>query len=263
MERICILNSSGGAAKTSSAVNLASCLAKRSRRVLLVDLDGQGTASTWLGQKSNENQSNLLEGLLGERKAEDCISDTPQDDLFLMGSSYHLYNAEKFLANEIEPHTLLNLLLNQIEDEYDYAVLDTPPQLSALVYNGILAAPRNLIIPAEASFKCLSAMRALIRVVEQLKQRRSENIEITGILATRVDKRTKSAKEAVEYLRESFGEIVFKTEITEAVAMKDAPGFNQSVLDYKPKSQSAKQIREFTEEVLGRIESKERRENAA
>ena len=114
MERICILNSSGGASKTSSAVNLASCLAKRSRRVLLVDLDGQGTASTWLGQKSNENQSNLLEGLLGERKAEDCISDTPQEELFLMGSSYHLYNAEKFLSNEIEPHTLLNLLLNQI-----------------------------------------------------------------------------------------------------------------------------------------------------
>lgn len=263
MKRICILNSSGGAAKTSTAVNLASCLAKRSRRVLLVDLDGQGTASTWLGQESNETQSNLLEGLLGERKPEDCITETPQDSLFLMGSSYHLYNAEKFLSNEVEPHTLLNLLLNQIDGEYDYAVIDTPPQLSALVYNGILAAPSNLLIPAEASFKCLSAMRALIRVIEQLQQRRDESIEIVGIVATRVDKRTKSAKEAVEYLRESFGNLVLTTEITEAVVQRDAPGFNQSVLDYKPKSVSAKQIRDFTEEVLGRIEGKERRTNAA
>ena len=180
-----------------------------------------------------------------------------------MGSSYHLYNAEKFIANEVEPHTLLNFLLNQVDSDYDYAVIDSPPQLGALVYNGILAAPRNLLIPAEASFKCLSAMRALIRVIEQLQQRRDENIEIAGIIATRVDKRTKSAKEAVEYLRESFGELVFKTELTEAVVMRDAPGFNQSILDYKPKSPSAKQIRELTDEIIGRIESKERTSNAA
>lgn len=262
MNRITIINSGGGVAKTSTAVNLAAALAHLGKRVVLVDLDGQGTASDWLGHATGDKQHLLLDVMLGELDAEDAVKQTYLPSLHLIPSSYHLYQAERHLADEVAADSLLQLALDSLENDYDYAVVDTPPQLGILSYNAMLAAPAGLLVPCEASYKSLKAMGALMRVINLMKARRCPEIDVLGILPCRVDRRTTSSIQAVDVLRDNFGEVVFSTVITEAVAMKDAPAHHQAVMDYLPTSQSADQIRSFTDEVVQRM-SKGEATNAA
>ena len=256
MDRITIINSGGGVAKTSTSVNLAACLAKSDRRVLVIDLDGQGTASDWLWHDAGDKQSLLLDVMLGEITAKDAIQNTYLPTLDIIPSSFHLYQAEKHLSDEIGNDSLLKIALDEIENDYDFVVIDTPPQLGILSYNAMIASPNGLIVPCEASYKSLKAMKALMRVVNLMRARRCSEIELLGILATRVDARTKSSTQTLDILRDSFGGLVFESVINEAVAMKDAPAHKKSVIDYQPSSKSAKQLIEFANEVVQRISSR-------
>ena len=262
MQSITITNSGGGVAKTSTAVNLAATLSQNGDQVLIVDLDAQGSASDWLGHDVSDRQHLLLDVLLGELDTVDAIQTTYLDNLDLIPSSFHLYQAEKHLSDEVAADTLLKIALEQVEDSYDWVVLDTPPQIGILSYNAMLAAPSGLIIPCEASYKSLHAMKALMRVIKLMKTRRCSDINLLGILPSRVDLRTKSSIEAVDVLKDTFGEYVFDTLITESVVMKDAPSHHLSVVDYAPKSKTAKQIKQFTDEVKQRL-SKRMTVNAA
>lgn len=256
MDRITIINSGGGVAKTSTAVNLSACLAKSGRKVLAIDLDGQGTASDWLGHDSGDQQHLLLDVLIGDIRAEDAVQKTYIPTLDLIPSSFHLYQAEKHLSDEIGSDSLLKIALDDLSESYDCVVIDTPPQLGILSYNAMIAAPFGLIVPCEASYKSLKAMKALMRVVNLMKARRCSEIDLLGILATRVDARTKSSVQTVDILRDGFGSLVFDTVISEAVAMKDAPSHHKSIVDYLPASKSAKQVTAFADEVIQRIRSR-------
>ena len=263
MERITIINSGGGVAKTTTALNLAASLAKSGSRVLAIDLDGQGTSSDWLSGPAGDQQQLLLDVILGEVSAKDAAQNTYISNLDLIPASFHLYQAEKHLAEEIGADSLLKIALDGVEDEYDYAVIDTPPQLGILSYNAMIASPSGLIVPCEASYKSLKAMKALMRVINLMKARRCSEIEMLGILASRVDARTKSSVQTVDILRDAFGGLVFDSIINEAVAMKDAPSHHKAVMDYLPKSKSAKQVTAFSEEVIQRIQCRGVRNAAA
>jgi len=253
MKRITVINSGGGVAKTSTAVNLAASLAHKGHRVCAVDFDAQSTMSDWLGHDIADQQHLLLDILLGELEVKEALKQTYIPNLHLIPSSHHLYQAERHLADEVASDTLLDIALSQLDESYDFCVIDTPPQLGILSYNAMLAAPAGLIVPCEASYKSLKAMKALIRVVQLMKQRRCEEISILGILASRVDLRTSSSVQSVDILRENFGQLVFNTVITEAVAMKDAPAHHKAVMDYLPQSKTATQVEELTQEVLHRL----------
>lgn len=262
MKRITVINSGGGVAKTSTAVNLAASLAHKGSKVIAVDFDAQSTMSDWLGHDIADQQHLLLDVLLGERAAEEAIKQTYIPNLHLLPSSHHLYQAERHLSDEVAADSLLNIALESLDQNYDYAVIDTPPQLGILSYNAMLASPAGLLVPCEASYKSLKAMKALMKVIELMKARRSNEIGILGILASRVDLRTSSSVQSVDILRENFGQLVFSTVITEAVAMKDAPAHHKAVQDYLPQSKTAKQVEELTLEVLERL-SREGQKHAA
>lgn len=252
MKRITVMNSGGGVAKTSTAVNLAASLSHTGERVLLVDLDAQGTASDWLGYDTSDRQSLLLDVLLGEISTSESIKKTYLEKLDVIPSSFHLYQAERHLSDEVANDTLLKIALDQVADSYDWVVLDTPPQIGILSYNSMLAAPAGLIVPCEASYKSLKAMKALMKVIELMRDRRCPEINLLGVLASRVDMRTKSSIQSVEILRENFGDVVFDTVVTESVVMKDAPSHHKAVVDYSPKSKTAKQVKAFAQEVIAR-----------
>jgi chromosome partitioning protein len=256
MEVLAFVNSGGGQAKSSTCHSIASSLALDGKRVLAVDMDGQCSLTNWCGISEVEEQSDLLSVLLSEKAISTAIRETPVPGMDILPSSMHLYQAEKHFADEICADELLKIALNNID--YDFVCIDTPPQMGILSYMAMIAS-QNLVIPVESSWKSLQAMRGLLRVIEIMKQRRLPDLSITAIVPSRVDMRQTSCKQAVELLRENFGELVSNTVITDSVVMKDAFAHQKSVIQYAPNSKTATQINELTAELIGRLNEGENR----
>ena len=263
MKVIATICSAGGTGKTSLSVSLAAELSERNNRVLIVCCDGQGTTSDWLGHDKQEEQSVLLDSLLGEREPGESIVETYKENLHLLPSSFHLFNFDRHVVDEPMPNELMSSMLRKIEDDYDYCVLDVQPQLSVLSYNCIIASNVGVLIPCECSYKSMRAMRGLLRALEVMRERARIDIPVLGIAANRYDKRTTSGKQCVELLRDTFGDTVLDTVIAESVVMRDSMSHHKSVTDYKPKSKTAEQIRSFTDEILQRINRGEVKNAAA
>ena len=238
---ICISSAKGGTAKSTSAVNLAAAYARKKQRVLLCDFDAQSTTSDWLGFHDADGQSDLLECLLGEREIETAIRDTNVDGLYLVPASMHLYQIHNHLADEIAPDTLLSIALKPILTSFDKIIVDCPPSMGLAAYNAMYAC-KNIILPIETSFVAMRAIRSMMKVVQLMQERRDSDINIVGIIASRADMRQKSCQQAIGQMRESFGDTVFDTVITDAVALKDAPAHEQSIFEYMPRSKSAQQF---------------------
>lgn len=262
MKVIATQATAGGSGKSSCSVSIAAELAERNHRVLIVCCDGQGTTSDWLGHDKQEEQSLLLDCLLGESEPSESIFSTYKENLSLLPSSFHLFNFDRHVVDEPMPNELMGSMLRKIEGDYDYCVLDVQPQLSVLSYNCILAADGGVLIPCECSYKSMRAMRGLFRALEVMRERARIDIPVLGIVANRHDKRTTSGKQCVQLLSDTFGDTLFDTVIDESVVMRDAMSHHISVTDYKPKSKTAKQIRSLVDEVEQRIQREEKR-NAA
>ena len=262
MKVFATIQSAGGTGKSSCSVSLAAELAERNNRVLIVCCDGQGTTSDWLGHDRQEEQSLLLDCLLGEKEPRESIFPTYKENLSLMPSSFHLFNFDRHVVDEPMPNELMGSMLRKIEGDYDYCVLDVQPQLSVMSYNCILAADCGVLIPCECSYKSMRAMRGLLRALDVIRERARVNVPVLGIVANRFDKRTTSGKECVEVLQDTFGDTLFDTVIDESVVMRDSMSHHKSVTDYKPKSKTAKQIRSLVDELERRIITEGKR-NAA
>lgn len=252
MDVLAFVNSGGGQAKSSTCHSVASSLAIAGNKVLCVDMDGQSSLTNWCGIQDVEEQSYLLDVLLDEREIGSAVMDTPIPNMSILPASLHLYQAEKHFADEIASDELLNMALSKIEIHYDYVCIDTPPQMGILSYQAMLAS-RNLVIPVEASWKSLQAMRGLLKVINIMRERRCPELAINSIVPSRVDLRQASCKQSVELLRENFGELVTDTVITDSVVMKDAFAHEKSVITYAPKSKTADQITQLTKEILSRL----------
>jgi chromosome partitioning protein len=251
-KKITILTSKGGSGKTTTAVNLSAALATQGKRCLLVDLDPQCSCSDWLGYTDAEEQSFILDALLGNADISDGIQQTYLDNLHLLPCSMHLFQAETHLSNEIANDTLLSMALESVDEQYDYIVIDVTPTMGVLAYNAIYAA-KNLLIPVETSYIAMRAIRSIMKVVELMQQRRDDSISIVGLLASRVDVRQTSCKQALELLDNHFSNILLNTFINDAVAVKDSVAYGQSVICYKPKSKSAKQFLDLAIEIDKRL----------
>ena len=252
MKTLAFVNSGGGQAKTSTCHSVGTALALDGKRVLLVDIDGQSSLSSWCGIRDNESQSDLLDVLRGEMPIRDAIRQTYIENCHILPASLHLYQAERHFADEIAADNLLNMALADIDGQYDWICIDTPPQMGILGYQSMIAA-QNLIIPVEASWKSLQAMNGLLKVINIMRERRCPELQITGILPSRVDQRQTSCKQSVELLRDNFGQLVFENIITDSVVMKDAFAHGKSVVDYAPDSKTTKQVKAVIGEINCRM----------
>ncbi|MBP7063493.1 ParA family protein [Ferrovibrio sp.] len=247
MRRIAVSNQKGGSAKTTTAVNLAAALAENGRKVLVLDLDPQGSSSSWLGMAGRP--SGAYELLAESGPAVDLVQTTAFNDIAVIPATPALHNAERTLAREIGAEMVLQRRLAGLGGNWDYLLIDTPPTLGMLTLNA-LAAADELIAPVEAHVMALAGVAQLMETMRMVRERLNPGLRLAGILACRVDSRTRHSLDVVASMRKTFGSDVYNTVIRENVRLAEAPSFHMPITRYDSQSAGAADYRAAAAEVM-------------
>ncbi|HVT58946.1 MAG TPA: ParA family protein [Thermoanaerobaculia bacterium] len=253
MRTLAITNQKGGAGKTTTAVNLAAALAELGRRVLVLDLDPQASASAWLGVR--DGGTGLLEALRdGGRPLAELARETSAPGVELIASSVHLTRAERELAAELGGERVLWKLLQDLPPRWDYVLVDCPPALGLLTANALVAVG-EVLVPVEASMMAVAGLASLLQTVRRAQERLNPALAVAGIFACRVDARTNLARDVVTALRERFPASFLVTVVRESVRLREAWAHSLPINRYAPKSSGAEDHRALAAELLGQKKS--------
>lgn len=253
---ITIANQKGGVGKTTSAVNIAAALAMSGSRVVVIDMDPQGNASTAMGVDHREGVPGIYEVLIGDAAIADVIADCPDiPNLRCVPATIDLAGAEIELVSQVaREYRLARALETYIAEAdadgepVDYFLLDCPPSLGLLTLNGLVAA-REVLLPIQCEYYALEGLSQLLRTVEMVKTHLNPQLEVSAILLTMYDGRTRLAAQVAEEVRTHFGERVLGTVIPRNVRVSEAPSYAQTVLTYDPSSPGALTYRQAAEEL--------------
>lgn len=251
---IAVTNQKGGVGKTTSSINIAASLAATKRKVLLIDLDPQGNASSGCGVDKDELEFHTLDVLLGEKSAADCIIDAEQAGIHLLPTNADLAAAEVHLLNEENKESRLKQALGTLTNQYDYIFIDCPPSLSILTVNALVAAD-SVMIPMQCEYYALEGLSSLIKTVQQIAEHANPGLEIEGILRTMYDPRNRLSVEVSGQLHEHFGDKVYRTAIPRNVRLAEAPSYGLPALLYDRLSRGAKAYLALAGEMIRRQES--------
>lgn len=248
MRTIAVMNQKGGSGKTTTAVNLSGALAELGQRVLLIDVDAQASASSWLGIA--DGGKGLMEVFTDNGNLVDLVEETDVPGVACIPASSWLVGVERSLAGEVGAELILRQALTSLpKDTCDFVIIDCPPSLGLLSVSA-LAAVEELLIPIETHVMALSGLAQLLKTVEVVRDRLNPALNVTGILACRVDSRTRHATEVLQQLQARFGNLVYKTYIRANVRLAEAPSFHQPITQYEPRSAGAEDYRALAKEVL-------------
>jgi chromosome partitioning protein len=248
MRTIAIVNQKGGSGKTTTAVNLAATLAEARKKVLLIDLDPQGSASMWYGFK--DRGKGFYEVFVDENKLENVIEKTEIDNLHIVASSPLLAGVEKALASEVASEGILKDRLAKLPSRpWDYVLIDCPPTLGILSLNA-LTMSGEVLVPVEAHVMALHGLVQLLRTIGVVKQRLNPNLEIAGILPCRVDFRTKHSQEILDQLKNRFDAKVYNSVIRENIRLAEAPLHLKPINKFDTNSNGAQDYRKLAKELI-------------
>lgn len=248
MKKIAFINQKGGVGKTTCTMNIGAGLSTLNKKVLLIDLDPQAHLTYSLGIAAHELKNTVYELLKGDCKANNAIIN--RNGIALLPSSLELSGAEIEFSGIAGREFLLREALEGIHD-YDYMLIDCPPSLGLLTLNA-LTTTQEVYIPLQTEFLALQGMSKLLNTINIVKKRLNNNIEVTGIIATRFDNRKNLNKEVVEKIESYFGTRLFKTLIRDNVSLAEAPSFGQTIFEYKANSYGAKDYLSLCHEIIKR-----------
>jgi len=248
---IAIANQKGGVGKTTTAVNLAACLARSSCNTLLVDIDPQGNAGSGLGFSKEEIVGSLYHALVGEVDPSEAIVKTEVENLDLLPSNNDLAGAEIELVDEANREYRLREVLAPLKEKYDFILVDCPPSLGLLTINA-LAAADTVLVPIQTEYYALEGLGHLLHTISLIHDHLNPALSIEGILLTMFDGRTNLAHQVAGEVTEHFKDLVFETVIPRNVRLSESPGFGKPVIEYSNHSVGAKSYTALAHEFLAR-----------
>lgn len=235
---IAVANQKGGVGKTTTSVNLSASLSAMKRKVLIIDMDPQGNATTGMGLDKHDQEHSLSELLLGEGSVYNVLKPVPESTIDILPGGPEMTVAEVSLMNEERREYRLRQVLSAIRDDYDYIIIDCPPSLNMLTVNALVAAD-GILIPMQCEYYALEGLSALMNSVETIRANSNPELQITGLLRTMYDPRNNLARDVSSQLTEYFGEKLYNTSIPRNVRLAEAPSHGLPVLSYDKNSRGA------------------------
>jgi chromosome partitioning protein len=244
-------NQKGGVGKTTTCINLAAYLASFGKKVLVVDMDPQGNATSGLGVEKSQDLKTLYDAIDGEEEIQNIVKKTNFENLFIVPATVDLAGSEIELVSMPEREHIVKNILNKIKEEYDYLLVDCPPSLGLLTVNALTACD-SVLIPIQCEFFALEGLSQLMNTIKLVKKHLNPNIDVEGVILTMKDNRSNLIQQVSHEIQHFFGEKVYKTAIPRSIRLAEAPSHGKPILDYDAKGKGGVAYQELAKEFLQR-----------
>lgn len=252
---IAIANQKGGVGKTTTSINLSACVAEKGKKVLLIDIDPQGNATSGLSI-NNHNEKSIYNVLVDDIKIEDAIKPTMVKNLHICASSIDLAGAEIELVSLVSRENRLKNAIEKMKNKYDYIFIDCPPSLGIITLNAFTAAD-SVIVPIQCEYYALEGLGQLVNSIKLVKKHLNPDLEIEGVLLTMYDSRTRLSSQVAEEVSKYFGERVFETVIPRNIRLSEAPSHGLPISMYDPLSKGARTYKKLAKELITKNKEQE------
>ena len=250
MERIiAVANQKGGVGKTTTAINLAACLAEKGKRLLVIDMDPQGNTTSGFGVDKDDKENTIYELLIGERPVDECITGTVCDGVDIIPANVNLSGAEIELIGIDRKEFILRDQVKNVKNSYDYIIIDCPPALSMLTINAMTTAD-TVLVPIQCEYYALEGLSQLMYTINLVRERLNPNLKIEGVVFTMYDARTNLSLQVVENVKNNLKQNIYKTIIPRNVRLAEAPSHGLPINMYDSRSAGAESYRMLAQEVI-------------